>query len=81
VALWGGGAVHWYATDGTLTDRITLPARQTTACAFGGTTLYITSSRDGLGDLAEPARRGRLRRRRRRHRRSATRLRRLTDSR
>jgi sugar lactone lactonase YvrE len=54
VALWGGGAVHRYAADGTLTDRITVPARQTTACAFGGTALYITTSRDGLGDTAEP---------------------------
>jgi len=55
VALWGGGAVHRYAPDGTLTDRITVPVRQTTACTVGGTTLYITTSRDGLGDTAEPA--------------------------
>ena len=57
VALWGGGAVHRYDEDGTLTERIELPARQVTACAFGGpagTTLYITTSRDGLGDAAEP---------------------------
>jgi sugar lactone lactonase YvrE len=54
VALWGGGAIHRYAPDGTLTDRITVPVRQTTACTFGGTTLYITTSRDGLGDKAEP---------------------------
>jgi sugar lactone lactonase YvrE len=55
VALWGGGAVHRYAPDGTLTARIAVPARQTTACAFGDdTTLFITTSRDGLGDAAEP---------------------------
>ena len=55
VALWGGGAVHRYASDGTLTERITVPAHQTTACTFdGGTTLFITTSRDGLGDQAEP---------------------------
>ena len=54
VALWGGGAIHRYGPDGTLTERITVPARQTTACTFGGTTLYITTSRDGLGDSAEP---------------------------
>jgi sugar lactone lactonase YvrE len=31
-----------------------VPARQTTACAFDdGTTLFITTSRDGLGDEAE----------------------------
>jgi sugar lactone lactonase YvrE len=54
VALWGGGAVHRYAGDGTLTERIAVPARQTTACAFDdGTTLFITTSRDGLGDEAE----------------------------
>jgi sugar lactone lactonase YvrE len=54
VALWGGGAVHRYDPDGTLTERIELPARQVTACTFGGSTLYITTSRDGLGDDAEP---------------------------
>ena len=56
VALWGGGAVHRYDDTGTLSDRIELPVRQVTACAFGGTdgtTLYITTSRDGLGDAAE----------------------------
>jgi sugar lactone lactonase YvrE len=54
VALWRGGAIHRYASDGTLTERITVPARQTTACTFGdGTNLYITTSRDGLGDAAE----------------------------
>jgi len=55
VALWGGGAVHRYAGDGTLTAQIAVPARQTTACTFGDdTTLFITTSRDGLGDQAEP---------------------------
>jgi sugar lactone lactonase YvrE len=55
VALWGGGAIHRYASDGTLTERIAVPARQTTACTFdGGTTLFITTSRDGLGTEAEP---------------------------
>jgi sugar lactone lactonase YvrE len=54
VALWGGGAIHRYAPDGTLTEQVTVPARQTTACTFAGTTLYITTSRDGLGDNAEP---------------------------
>jgi sugar lactone lactonase YvrE len=55
VALWGGGAVHRYAPDGTLTERIELPVRQVTACTFGDATLYITTSREGLGDDAEPA--------------------------
>jgi sugar lactone lactonase YvrE len=32
-----------------------VPARQTTACTFDdGATLFITTSRDGLGDAAEP---------------------------
>jgi sugar lactone lactonase YvrE len=54
VALWGGGAVHRYDDQGALTERIELPARQVTACTFGGSTLYITTSRDGLGEDAEP---------------------------
>ena len=54
VALWGGGAVHRYDPDGTLTERIDLPVRQVTACTFGGRRLFITTSRDGLGDDAEP---------------------------
>jgi sugar lactone lactonase YvrE len=57
IALWGGGAVHRYDVTGHLSHRIDLPVRQVTACAFGGpdsTTLYITTSRLGLGDDAEP---------------------------
>jgi sugar lactone lactonase YvrE len=55
VALWGGGAVHRYDASGALTERIELPAAQVTACTFGGATLYITTSRLGLGEAAEPA--------------------------
>jgi sugar lactone lactonase YvrE len=58
IALWGGGAVHRYDPDGRLSDRIELPVHQVTACTFGGTegtTLYITTSRQGLADRAEPA--------------------------
>lgn len=58
VALWGGGAVHRYDEAGQLTDRIELPVRQVTSCAFGGAdlaTLYISTSRQDLGDQAEPA--------------------------
>ena len=57
VALWGGAAVHRYDEQGALTERIELPVHQVTACTFGGptgTTLFITTSRDGLGDAAEP---------------------------
>ena len=57
VALWGGGAVHRYDEAGELTDRIELPVGQVSACTFGGAdlaTLYITTSRQDLGDRAEP---------------------------
>ncbi len=58
IALWGGGAVHRYDPAGALSDVIDLPAHQVTACTFGGpdgSTLFITTSREGLGDQAEPA--------------------------
>lgn len=59
VALWDGSAVHRYdGGTGRLTERVELPVRQVTACTFGGTggtTLYITTSREGLGNSAEPA--------------------------
>lgn len=58
VALWGGGAVHRYDPAGRLTERVELPVRQVTACAFGGPerrTLYVTTSRHGRGPDAEPA--------------------------
>jgi sugar lactone lactonase YvrE len=57
VALFGGGAVHRYDPDGTLSERIELPVTKVTACTFGGpdrTTLYITTSREGLDDADEP---------------------------
>ncbi len=57
IALWQGGAVHRYAPDGSLSEVVTVPARQVTSCAFGGAdlgTLFITTSRLGLGLEAEP---------------------------
>ena len=57
IALWGGSAVHRYDERGQLSERIELPVRQVTACTFGGadaSTLYITTSRLGLGADAEP---------------------------
>jgi sugar lactone lactonase YvrE len=47
VALWGGGAVHRYAPDGTLDRSVQVPATNTSSCAFGGanlTELYITTA-------------------------------------
>jgi sugar lactone lactonase YvrE len=57
VGLWGGSAVHRYGPDGRLDLVVDLPASNVTACAFGGedmTELYITTSRLGLPDGAEP---------------------------
>ena len=59
VAMWGGAALTvWDPRRGELVERIPLPARNVTACAFGGadgTDLYVTSARKGLGpgDLTE----------------------------
>jgi len=57
VGLWGGSAVHRYGPDGRLDEVIELPASNVSACAFGGpdmTELFITTSRLGLPDDAEP---------------------------
>ncbi len=57
VALWDGSAVHRYAPTGELTEVVSVPASQTTACAFGGpelTDLYITSSRRDIDPSVEP---------------------------
>jgi sugar lactone lactonase YvrE len=47
VSLWGGGAVHRYAPDGSLDTTIRLPVRYPTSCAFGGAglrDLYVTTA-------------------------------------
>ncbi|MGN6325611.1 SMP-30/gluconolactonase/LRE family protein [Pseudolysinimonas sp.] len=58
VALYGGGAVRHYDPAGALVEEIAVPgATKVTACAFGDPdlrTLYITTSREGLGDDEEP---------------------------
>ena len=56
-ALFGGGAVHRYTDHGVLDAVIDVPARQVTACTFGGddlATLFITTSREGLDAGADP---------------------------
>ena len=57
VALWGGSAVHRYGSDGRLDLVVDLPVSNVTACAFGGPesqTLFITTSRQGLGPEDQP---------------------------
>ena len=57
VALWGGGAVHRYTTDGRLDEVVDVGPRQVSACAFGGDRLdelFITTSREGLPPDEQP---------------------------
>lgn len=58
VALWEGGAVRHFDAAGRLVEQIEVPgAAHVTACAFGGperSTLFITTSRDGVLDGEEP---------------------------
>lgn len=59
IAQWDGGCVgRWDPTSGRLLERIPVPARRVTSCAFGGPALedlYITTARTGLDErsLAE----------------------------
>ena len=57
VALYGGGAVRRYNPEGVLDEVIEVPAKQVTACTFGGSDLdqlFITTSREGLGSGDDP---------------------------
>jgi len=57
VAIWGAGAVHRYAPDGKLSEVVTVPTAQVTACTFGGpgyAELFITTSREGLSATEDP---------------------------
>lgn len=56
-ALWGGAQVRAYDKHGKHIEKIDIPARQVSACTFGGDdlgTLYITTSRQGLDDEDDP---------------------------
>lgn len=56
-ALFGSGVVHRYAPDGTLDAVVEVPARQVTACTFGGDgldRLYVTTSRENLEPDDDP---------------------------
>ena len=54
VALWGGAAVTvWDPATGQLIERLPIPAKNVSACTFGGpehNQLYITSARKGLDE-------------------------------
>jgi len=57
VALWGGSEVHRYDRRGQLTDVVPLSVSNPTSCALGGpsgTTLYVTTSRQGIGLTEQP---------------------------
>lgn len=57
VALWGGSAVHRYTPDGALDVVVHVGATQVSCPAFGGpdlADLYVTTSRQRLGDDEEP---------------------------
>lgn len=59
VCMWGGAAITvWDPANGKLLEKIAIPAKNVTACAFGGdngTDLFVTSARKGLetADLTE----------------------------
>jgi sugar lactone lactonase YvrE len=57
VALYGGSAVWRYTPEGMLDEVIEVPAKQVTACTFGGTDLdqlFITTSREDLKPGEDP---------------------------
>ncbi|WP_136707972.1 SMP-30/gluconolactonase/LRE family protein [Agromyces sp. H66] len=61
VAIYGGGRVHHYAPDGELRQVLSVPAAQSTCCAFAGPglrRLYVTTATENWSDhqrRAEPA--------------------------
>ena len=53
VAVFGGGRVQHYSPDGALRGELTIPAEQTTSCAFGGRALnwlYLTTATEHWSD-------------------------------
>ena len=61
VAIYGGGRIQRYSSDGELRQELFVPAEQTTCCAFGGpglNLLYVTTATEHWTDeqrRAEPA--------------------------
>ncbi|MFZ0323809.1 MAG: SMP-30/gluconolactonase/LRE family protein [Actinomycetes bacterium] len=55
LAVWGGSELRRYAPDGTLLDRVPVPASQVTCPGFGGddlSDLYVTTAHQGLDEVA-----------------------------
>ncbi len=53
VAVYGGGCVHRYSPGGALLETLTVPAAQSTSCAFAGPglhRLYVTSATENWND-------------------------------
>jgi sugar lactone lactonase YvrE len=61
VAIYGGGQVRCYSPEGVLREALTVPAQQSTCCAFAGPglhRLYVTTATENWTDeqrRAEPA--------------------------
>jgi sugar lactone lactonase YvrE len=61
VAIYGAGSIHRYSSEGALQQVLTVPAKQSTSCAFAGpglNRLYVTTGTEGWSDEqrgAEPA--------------------------
>jgi sugar lactone lactonase YvrE len=61
VAIYGGGRIHRYSPDGRLRQTLSVPAAQSTSCAFAGPglhRLYVTTATEDWSDeqrRAEPA--------------------------
>jgi sugar lactone lactonase YvrE len=61
VAIYGGGQVQRYSPDGVLHEALTVPAKQSTCCAFAGPglhRLYVTTATENWTDeqrRADPA--------------------------
>ena len=61
VAIYGGGRINRYSPDGVLRQAVTVPAEQSTSCAFAGpglNRLYVTTATEDWSDeqrRAEPA--------------------------
>ena len=57
VAIYGGGAVRRYTPGGVLDEVVEVPARNVTACTFGGDgldELFVTTSREGVKPGEDP---------------------------